>query len=133
MTYDELQRIRKLSEYITDQEERIERLQSQIEKITATINQNASTGQKFARDRMADDIAVLLDMKTELLYAIIDKKQKIQEVKAQIEKLPWEQCRLMSLRYLDGLSWRIVSDRMHYDIRSCFKIHRKALHSLGII
>lgn len=131
ITYTDLQECRRMNNFINDETERMYRLESQIERIT-TAMKIAGGGGSGASDKMAEDIATLLDMRDALWDAIINRKEKIDNIRIMIAGLPDEQRRILELRYFDGLTWNTIAKRTNYDRRHCFRLHRLALVKLGI-
>lgn len=132
LTYEDLMECRRMQAFISDQTERMAQLESQIERITTAIRQSGGLGSNAVQDKMAEDIAVLLDMRDALWDAIIQRKEKVEKIKLMIANLPDEQRRIVELRYFDGLTWNAISDRTSYDKRHCFRLHKLALVELGI-
>lgn len=55
------------------------------------------------------------------------------EIKKALDSLQDERLQLlMSLRYIDGLTWEQVADRMHMDYRWIHRLHNRALEQLAI-
>lgn len=133
LTYADLQECRRMQSFITDMTERLAQLESQIEKITTAIKQSGGSGGNAIQDKMAEDIAVLLDFRDQLWDAIIERKNKVETIRTFLAILPPDQKRIMELRYFDGLTWNLIAQRTFYDKRHCFRLHREALIRLGIV
>ena len=133
ITYADLLDCRRMNAFITDETERMYRLESQIERITTAINLAGGSASRSATDKMAEDIATLLDMRDALWDAIIARKEKVENIKVMIAGLDPEQKRIIELRYFDGLTWKCIAERTYYDKRHCFRLHRLALSKLGLI
>lgn len=131
ITYADLMECRNMANMIEDKTEQLQRLESQIEKITTSIRQTGGI-HGGPNDGMTDKIAALLDMRDALWDAILDQKAKCDYIRIQIGILPFEQIRVIELRYFDGLQWDDIATRMHYERRQCFRLHKCALKNLGI-
>jgi len=60
----------------------------------------------------------------------VDLRNQIDQV---ITSLPNETQRsILRLRFCDGLPWQQIADKMCYDVRSCTRIAKSALETLGI-
>jgi len=65
----------------------------------------------------------------ELMVGILQERARLE---ARIDALPDERSRtVLRLRYLHGLDWADVADRMFYSLRWVMKLHRRALERLG--
>lgn len=132
MTYQELQDCRHAAEYIADMGERMRRLESQIERITGTMELAKCYRTGEPQDKMAGQIAKLLDWRDEYWDAMLARRELVRRLEAELEQLPWSQRRIMALRYIDALGWRQVAQAAHYDRSRCFALHKAALDALKI-
>ena len=132
LSYEDLMECKRMNAFIQDQTERMAQLESQIERITTAIKQIGGYGGRVVEDKMAEDIATLLDMRDALWDAIIERKQKVERIRMLMAMLPDEEKRIIELRYFDGLTWKLISERTNYDRSHCFRLHRYALAKLGI-
>lgn len=132
MTYQELQDCRHAAEYIADMGERMRRLESQIERITGAMELAKCYRTGEPQDKMAGQIAKLLDWRDEYWDAMLARRELVRRLEAELERLPWSQRRIMALRYIDALGWRQVAVRSHYTRSQCFRLHAAALETLGI-
>ena len=70
------------------------------------------------------------DMEAEInieIDRLVDLKAKAETL---IEQLPPREALLMELRYLEGLSWGKVADRLGYEQRQVYRIHGAALEMM---
>lgn len=132
MRYEQLQACRQAAEYIADMDERMRRLESQIERMTGTMELAKRYRGSETQDKMAEQIAKLLDWRDEYWDAMLARQALVRQIESELERLPWAQRRIMSLRYIDALSWREVAQAAHYDRSRCFALHRAALDALKI-
>lgn len=62
--------------------------------------------------------------------ALIDLRREIQ---GAIEKVPDENLQLLlTYRYIDGLSFEKIAEKLHYGYQWVYKLHRKALDALTL-
>ena len=79
-------------------------------------------------DRFSALIAELVDFKKDLEEARIKSVQMQREIERVVEQVEnARQRELLSMRYLEGMPWRDVAQKMGYAYSWIFKIHRNAL------
>ena len=95
---------------------------------TARLKPVNVQGGNAAYDRMAEDVAKITD-ETEQLRAV--KRQvdaALDEILAAIEAVPDEtQKAVLTMRYVEGLDWISIAQRIQYEERMTFIIHGRAL------
>lgn len=105
----------------------IERLRESLTGITAPLKDDPvqSSG---AADRMGDTIARIIDAEAALNPALDEINARIREILAAIDSVPDEmQKTVLTLRYIEGLDWIAVSEKIQYEERQTFVIHGRAL------
>lgn len=81
-----------------------------------------------AGDRMAEDVARIMDETAQLEQLLDASAQALSEVLRAIDAVPDEMQRtVLVLRYVEGLDWISISERIHYEERQTFIIHGRAL------
>ena len=87
----------------------------------------------FDRDPLSDAIAHILELDDRInakIDMLIDMRQHIE---LSISAVTDPRLRkLLRYRYIDGLKWEDIADKMHCDIRWVFRLHGKALSKLAI-
>lgn len=85
-------------------------------------------GGNAAYDRMAEDVIKVADS-TEQLKAVMDQiDRELQEILRAIDAVPDEmQKTILTLRYIEGLGWTEIQERLHYEERHIFMIHGRGL------
>ena len=86
------------------------------------------SGGNGAYDRMAEDVAKIAD-ETELLRGTLeDVSAALKDVLRAIEAVPDEmQKTVLTLRYVEGLDWISISEKIQYEERMTFILHGRAL------
>ena len=69
--------------------------------------------------KVAQEIDTLCDVKLKIHYAI----EAVPDVSQRL---------LLRLKYIEGLSWQDVADRLHYSVKHAFKIHQEALQKVVV-
>lgn len=93
-------------------------------------------GMSKNRKSMTEDIAIKLadidaDIHTEELH-YLELIQQAREMIRRIPNMPYR--RVLTLRYLCGMSWQQISDELHYeDSKSVFRAHGWALKALQAV
>ena len=81
-----------------------------------------------AYDRMAEDVARIVDAEETLGDALAEIGRRLREILTAIESVPDEmQKTVLTLRYIEGLDWISISERIGYEERQTFVIHGRAL------
>lgn len=111
-------------------QERIARLRAALEGTTARATyESLGGGASGQTDKMAAQVAKLLELEAELQARVIDLETALQEVEAWLDRLPPDEARVLSLRYIEGLTWSQVERVAGYGVNRStgFKIQRRAL------
>ena len=95
---------------------------------TARIKPVTVSGGNGAYDRMAEDVAKIAD-ETELLRETMgDVSAALADVLRAIEAVPDEmQKTVLTLRYVEGLDWISLSEKIGYEISNTYILHGRAL------
>ena len=81
-----------------------------------------------ASDRMAEDVARIVDDEASLGDALAEIAKRLREILQAIESVPDEmQKTVLTLRYIEGLDWLGISERIGYEIANTYIIHGRAL------
>lgn len=105
----------------------IERLRESLTGITAPLKDDPvqSSG---AADRMADTIARIVDAEEALAPALDEINCRIREILAAIDSVPDEMGKtVLTMRYIEGLDWLKISEKVGYEISNTYIIHGRAL------
>jgi len=88
-------------------------------------------GASGAYDRIAEDIAGKLDAEEQLSMDLGEISKAISEIRAAINSLQSEaQKTVLTLRYIEGLDWPDVQDKMGYEKTQTYIIHGRALRNV---
>ena len=90
---------------------------------------------RSSRDELAELRAMLRNDTSEEVVALYRAKiealeQNLRLIENALETLGPTERRLMRLRYIEGLSWQSVSQRIHYSWQQTHRIHKNALAKL---
>ena len=99
---------------------------------TSRIKPVTVSGGNGAFDRMAEDVAKIAD-ETEQLKAVRDKvSTALAEILTAIDAVTDEtQKAVLTLRYVEGLDWISIAERIHYEERQTFILHGRALWAVN--
>ena len=79
-------------------------------------------------DRMAEDVARISDETEQFKAAKERAETALAEILEAIQAVPDEmQKTVLMLRYVEGLDWISISEKISYEERQTFVIHRRAL------
>ena len=105
----------------------IERLRESLTGITAPLKDDPVQG-SGASDRMADTVARIVDAEEALNPALTEINDRIRGILAAIDSVPDEMEKtVLTLRYIEGLDWITISERIAYEISNTYIIHGRAL------
>ena len=121
---------RALQEEIRELEERLVRLREQTEAVPSPLfSEVPGSG---ARRDLADDIAALTELEQSYRHTLIRARVRCARIEHMILSLPsLRQQRLLRARYVDGLSWAEIEDRLSLSRSSVFEAHKKAISCLN--
>ena len=86
------------------------------------------TGGGSVYDRMAEDVARISDETEQLKAAKERAEAALSEIMSAIQAVPDEmQKTVLMLRYVEGLDWISISERINYEERMTFIIHGRGL------
>lgn len=129
MTVSELKGIRACHAKIRSLQQRLERLHSALYSPSLPVLTGAPHGGGIS-DPTAKAAVTIAEMELRLLDMIVDLERRIEAVECEVDKLPErEQC-IIRARYIDGMTWRRVSESCRYNIDHCMRIHKQALVKL---
>jgi DNA-directed RNA polymerase specialized sigma24 family protein len=84
-----------------------------------------------AYDRLAEDIAGKLDAEEQLSMDLDGISKALSEIRAAINSLQSEaQKTVLTLRYIEGLDWPDVQEKMGYERTQTYIIHGRALRNV---
>lgn len=129
---DYLRDIRRMDIEIKALQDQIVRMRQDAEGVRAMVITDMPKGGK-GRD-MADIVADVADLQmlcAKYVSELVTKKQDAMNWIMQIEGS--ELRSILLLRYLQGMDWEEIADRMNYSMRTIFSLHGEALNEFGKI
>ena len=82
-------------------------------------------------DRLAEDIAGKLDAEEQLALDLGEISKALSEIRAAINSLQSEaQKTVLTLRYIEGLDWQDVQEKIGYERAQTYIIHGRALRNV---
>lgn len=105
----------------------IEHLRESITGTTVALKQDVVTG-GGASDRMGATVAKIVDAEEALRPVLAEITHSIADIMSAIDAVPDEmQKTVLTLRYIEGLDWLAISERIGYEISNTYIIHGRAL------
>lgn len=105
----------------------VERMRESLTSTTVQLKQDIVTG-SGATDRIGNLVPQIVDTEQTILPELKDINERIRRILAAINSVPDEmQKTILTLRYIEGLDWISVSERVGYEERQTFVIHGRAL------
>ena len=126
-----LSRYRRLNERIDRLLEEQSRWREMALKITPTLSQTPGGGESGSPiERPMDKV---LEIDVEINREIGELQIVRQEIHAALNQLEDENLKLlMEYRYIDGLTWEQVAEKMHYSWRHTCRLHGEALAKINM-
>ena len=98
---------------------------------TVRLKPISVSGGGGAYDRMAEDVARISDEAAQLKAAKEWTERALSVIMTAIQAVPDEMQRtVLLLRYVEGLDWITLSDRIGYEISNTYILHGRALWSV---
>lgn len=129
MTLDDLKLVRTYNYAIASIDESIERLRSEMERMTQTLSH--APAHTDCRDKLAEQIRRLMELETARAREVADREEHIGRCRVWLDTIPEQQAKILRLRYMDGLKWEDIADKAGYTKHHCYKIHKAALSRLS--
>lgn len=129
-TLDELS---SLAEDLNKLHDRLQTIRSIQTKTTPSYSRRESQMSSFAEDKMAELADEAIRLEETIKLKIVEKERRLQSAEAMIDKLDSEQRSIITLRYVDGKSWRQILVKMAgkgLSERTTFRVHREAIDQL---
>lgn len=99
---------------------------------TVRLKPISVTSGNGAYDRMAEDVALIADMEETVQQTIAEINRRIREILDAIEAVPDEmQKTVLTLRYITGMDWQRISDKIGYEERQTYILHGKGLWAVN--
>lgn len=88
--------------------------------------------QSSSSDRMASVIASIIDSEEDLAETAREIERSLREILEAIASVPdATQRAVLTLRYVEGLDWIRVAERVNYEISNTYIIHGRALEAVN--
>lgn len=128
MTQKELQEYRKIMRNAESIEYQIQKLQSQINKVTTIVNDMPRGGKSTDKSEL---ICKLIDLQEQYKTEYSTAAEKLKTIETAIAKLsdPQEQA-VLRYKYILGLNENKICQKMHYEKSRIYQIHRSALKKI---
>lgn len=127
MTKDELRQYNLIAQEIATLQDEVLRIRDSLSIVQQLSDMPKS---KSEQDRIADTVAKIVDMETEIhtkIRLMIELRGRIEE---SISLLPADFRLLMRLRYIEGRKWERIACDMNYGWKYIHRLHGKALQML---
>lgn len=128
LTQKELQEYRKIMRNAESIEYQIQKLQSQINKVTAIVNDMPRGGKSTDKSEL---ICKLIDLQEQYKTEYSTAAEKLKTIETAIAELsdPQEQA-VLRYKYILGLNENKICLKMHFEKTKIYEIHKTALKNL---
>jgi len=129
---DYLSQAYRIDQRINSKLEQVQSLRELATKATATLSDTPASGSRNVHS-MSDIIDKMIDLEAEInadIDRLVDLKREIVMVIKWVENPEYQT--LLELRHLCFKSWEEIAVTMHYDIRTIYRIHDRALAAVTL-
>ncbi len=103
----------------------IEEWESRAERVTVCYNSVKTTG---GDDRMQGAIDMICELRNALYERLLDSTSLRFEIESRISSVKDDRLRLiLEYRYIDGLNWEAIAEKLHTEYRWVLRLHLRAL------
>ena len=112
-------------------EQEIEMWESRAQRISVSFSPYVEGGEEY--DRVQTAVGELVELRAALYERLLDSTSLRLEIEHSITQMQDERLRLLlELRYIDGLTWEKVAERLNTEYRWVLRLHNRALKELTI-
>lgn len=112
-------------------EQEIELWESRAERMTASFSE--AFGKSSGGDRVQNAVGELVELRAALYDRLTDSTTLRLDIEGCLAQVDDDRLRLLlELRYIDGLTWENVAQRMHTEYRWVLRLHKKALEKIKL-
>ena len=125
MKHDQLRACLNALETVKLLEERMTVLESRLTRATAILSGMPGGGRR--QDTIGEGVAAMEKLRGRWAEAAADWAQRSTAVEEALAALPADLRAVMRLRYIDGMTWAALSERLDRSERWCYVLHNRAL------
>jgi DNA-directed RNA polymerase specialized sigma subunit len=119
-----------LKKEIETQKERLEHIRSQLTSFQSP-NLDGMPRSSFDFDRMAEAMAKIDELERLIMKKPDEHQTECNEILEAISEMPDSlERQLLRLRYIDGLDWFDIYERLNYEHAQTHRIHARALKNI---
>jgi len=105
----------------------VERMRESLTSTTVQLKHDVVTT-SGAQDKIGNIVPQIIDAEATITPELIEINEQIKRIFAAINAAPEEmQKTVLTLRYIEGLDWLAISERIGYEISNTYIIHGRAL------
>lgn len=132
MTKQELQQYGAIKREVEQIDEELARLKSSIMSARGQIITDMPRASSPEGDSLSKGVIKMVELEhlyQDMRAALCDKQIEIERA---LKVLNPTERRLMRYRYIDGMTWEKIADKMHYSFREVFYKHKSALKKIAV-
>ena len=109
----------------------VERMRESLTSTTVQLKQDVVTS-SGAQDRIGILVPEIVDTEETIKPELAEINERIRRIFAAINSAPEEMEKtVLTLRYIEGLDWLDISERIGYEISNTYIIHGRALEEVN--
>jgi len=116
----------RMDKRMEEKKESLARLKSEREKTTSTLS-DMPRSEGYDRDKLLRQTAQIIDLEAEIRDDILYLESVKREVDAWLETLEANEEKVMTLRYINGMSWGKVADQAGYSENGPYKVQESMI------
>lgn len=125
----ELRKYRELVGSIKELEDEITRIEGNILSPKITLS-DTPKGQSISPDRIGEVIARKIELQNLLCDKHLELIETRKAIETEIEGLDLREQLLCRYRYIEGMTWTQIADKMHYSRKMIYLIHKEAMRKI---
>lgn len=129
MTKKELREYRWLVKNIQEMEDELAELETQATHITSSLKEDV-VDYTSCKDKMSGQVARIIELQDTINEQLARMYVLQKNIREKISGMPEREKRLLTLKYIEGMTWEEVAVDMDYCWRQIHYIHSKALKML---
>ncbi len=130
MTKEELREYRWLVKNIQEMEDELAELETQATHITSSLKEDV-VDYTSCKDKMSGQVARIIELQDTINEQLARMYALQKSIREKISGMPEREKRLLTLKYIEGMTWEEVAVDMDYSWQHIHRLHSRALRLIN--
>ncbi|NCD04457.1 MAG: hypothetical protein EOM00_16045 [Clostridia bacterium] len=130
MTKEELREYRWLVKNIQEMEDELAELETQATHITSSLKEDV-VDYTSCKDKMSGQVARIIELQDTINEQLARMYALQKSIREKIANMPEREKRLLTLKYIEGMTWEEVAVGMDYSWQHIHRLHSRALRLIN--